>query len=128
MKPTRKPQLQPAKSRPTLETLEPRIMYSAELAPAAFTPAADDVGHGETRVLDAAGEFSVEATGAQDVTVRRELVLVESNTPDYQRLIDQIAGQGDAQRELEIVVLDANRDGISLGEGAGKIVAIFHLR
>ncbi len=43
---------------------------------------------------------------------RHELVVVDTATPDYQRLIDDILAQSGDDRDFEIVLLDSNADGI----------------
>ena len=40
-------------------------------------------------------------------------MLVESNTPDYQKFVDDIVKQADQGRDIEVVVLDASQDGIA---------------
>ena len=108
-KKTQKQKRQPRR-RPLVEEIEPRILYSADFAPglvdaAALTPTA------EQRTVDPAGEFI--QTSAQDAQARRhELVLVETNTPDYQKLVDDILKQGGDGRDIEVVLLDASKDGI----------------
>jgi hypothetical protein len=42
---------------------------------------------------------------------RREIVIVDTDTPKYQKILADIAAQGD--RALEVVLLDKQRDGIS---------------
>ena len=77
--------------RARLEELEPRILYSADLIPALLD---DTVAAPEQRVIDTGGEFAQQAaTEQQAETCRHELVLVESNTPDYQKLVDDIVKQ-----------------------------------
>src|SRR5512144_2299029 len=96
--------------RPVVEEIEPRILYSADFAPglvdaAALTPAA------EQRTLDTAREFT--QTSTQDAQTRRhELVLVDTNTPDYQKLVDDVVKQAGDGRDVEVMLLDASKDGI----------------
>jgi hypothetical protein len=97
--------------RPLIEEIEPRILYSADLSPVP-TP----LPVAETRTIEASGEFSahVEAQqgAAAEQQVRHEIVFVETNTPDYQKLADDIQSQATAQRQIDVVLLDASRDGI----------------
>jgi predicted outer membrane repeat protein len=95
--------------RPLVEELEPRLLFSADLAPVVLDglqPAP------EQRVLDAAGEYAHSAT-----TLRRELAIVDSRVDGYQALLDDILAQADGSRRIEVVVLDPARDGIEqIGE------------
>ena len=51
------------------------------------------------------------------ITTRHELVILDSSVQNFESLRDMLMGQRDAGREFEIVVLDANRDGLrQIGE------------
>jgi hypothetical protein len=91
------------------EELEPRILHSADVGPALLHDgfAAPQV---ETRVLDAGGEFA--ATAAQSQQARTELVIVDTRTPDYQKLVDDIRIEAAGGRQIEVHYLDNQRDGI----------------
>jgi VCBS repeat-containing protein len=96
--------------RPLVEQLEPRILYSADLNPALVHDpvVAPQIEH---RVIDTNGEFT--HIGASDTQLSRyEVVFVDTATPDYQRLIDDIRSNGQDGRTLEVVLLDHARDGI----------------
>ncbi|MCP3951535.1 MAG: DUF4347 domain-containing protein, partial [Desulfobacterales bacterium] len=43
---------------------------------------------------------------------RRELVLVDTATDDYQALVDDLLAQADDSRHLDVVLLDSERSGI----------------
>ena len=96
--------------RPVVETIEPRILYSADLAPglapdSGFTPEV------EQRTVDTSGEFA--QTGVQDTQTRRhEIVFVDSATLDYQKLVADIEAQRGEERDIEVVMLDAGKEGI----------------
>ena len=97
--------------RARLEELEPRILYSADFIPALLD---DTVAAPEQRVIDTGGEFAQQAATEQKAEAcRHELVLVESDTPDYQKLVDDIVKQDDPSRDIKVVVLDRNRDGVA---------------
>ncbi|NML24397.1 cadherin domain-containing protein [Zoogloea dura] len=101
--------------RPLLETLDERILYSADPGPAGLVAAVAGVDH---QVQDAA-PADIRGT---------ELVFVDSRSPDRQQLLDDFAAQQQAGRQLEVVVVDATDDGIgaisrSL-EGRGDVSAI----
>src|SRR5690242_7993477 len=94
--------------RPLIEEIEPRILYSADLSPVS-TP----LPVAETRTIEATGEFSThldaQQSAAAEQQVRNEIVFVETNTPDYQKLVHNIQSQATAQRQVDVVLLDASR-------------------
>ena len=96
--------------RPRIEEIEPRILYSADFSPEALAPVA------EHRVLDAAGEFVGDSNAAQNAPAAQEtsheIVFVDTATPDYQRLVDDMLRRADEQRHLEVVLLDSDSNGI----------------
>ena len=95
--------------RPLLEEIEPRILYSADFAPG-LVPDTTLVPDVEQRTVDLGGEFAATAQEAQ--ARRHELVLVETDTPDYQKLVDDILKQAGDGRDIEVVLLDASKDGL----------------
>ncbi|HEY7759920.1 MAG TPA: DUF2341 domain-containing protein [Burkholderiales bacterium] len=92
-----------------LETIEPRILFSADFAPG-LLDAAPFASEAEQRSIDDGGEFVHDFASDAQLT-RREIVFVDAATPDYDKLIEQIRGQG-GEREFEMVLLDVSRDGI----------------
>jgi hypothetical protein len=68
--------------RPVVEEIEPRILYSADFAPAVLDPHAV-LPAAEHRVVDAAGDFVNQSVAAPDA-VRHEVVFVDTSVPDYQ--------------------------------------------
>ncbi len=54
---------------------------------------------------------STDATRAASA-IRQELVLVDTDTPNYQQLIDDLLTSEDDSRHLEVILLDNTRDGI----------------
>jgi hypothetical protein len=47
-----------------------------------------------------------------DAVVRRELVFVDSGAEDYQQLVKDLIATSEDGRQLEVVLLDSNRDGV----------------
>ena len=90
----------PERQRPAVELLEPRVLYSADLTPAALAGGAL-LGPAEHRLLDQAVE-----------TRAQEMVFVDTATPDYQVLIDDITRQAGPGRDVEVILLDGKSDGI----------------
>jgi hypothetical protein len=93
--------------RPVFETLEARVLYSADFAPlepAAVVPAA------EARMLDASGEFA----GDWRLTAqhqRREIVFVDAAASPA--LLQGLARDGSHGRTLEVIPVSHDRDGIA---------------
>ncbi|WP_145362173.1 DUF4347 domain-containing protein, partial [Stratiformator vulcanicus] len=118
---------------PLLMRLEPRIMFSATPVGVAVDGAlpdggGDDASESDDPLHSPEGNELTEADGSPDVSaeplfdldvlppvpedVRHELVIVDPATEDYQQILDDLAGSDDPMREIEIVLLDANRDGV----------------
>jgi len=95
--------------RPIVEEIEPRILYSADFVPAGLdAPLLSDAA--EQRTLDSSGEFS--STAVNDVQLRRyELVVLDGGIPGLDAVVDDLMGEA-GDRQLEVVVLDPERDGI----------------
>jgi len=91
--------------RPVLEEFEPRILYSADFAPAALAqlhlPGASDQRLLQPQETPAAA------------TATAEIAFVDISLPDAQRLIDDLQAQQDAGRPIEIVRIDGGEDGIT---------------
>ena len=94
------------------EELEPRLLLSAD-------PLAVAVDAGETSVhelvvdnnedLPAIVQTQAEQT---DVSVRNELVIIDSRAPNFQQLHNDVIKAQQQGRNVHVVILDAHRDGI----------------
>ncbi|HEU5283162.1 MAG TPA: DUF2341 domain-containing protein, partial [Burkholderiales bacterium] len=92
--------------RPVLETIEPRILDSADFSPG-LVDASAVTGEAEHRTLESSGEFA--QNWFSDAQLRRhEIVFVDTATPDYARLIEDLR----ARDAIEVVLLDAGEDGV----------------
>ncbi|WP_319287850.1 DUF4347 domain-containing protein, partial [Desulfosarcina sp.] len=95
------------------EELEQRVLFSADVAPGLVTAAPVE----QVLTEDLTGDVPVEHDAAPEASeqaaaeIRKELVVVNENVADYQQLIDDLQG-GDANRIIEVVVLESDRDGI----------------
>ncbi|MEA3154342.1 MAG: hypothetical protein QOK44_1931, partial [Betaproteobacteria bacterium] len=89
-----------------LEEIESRILHSADLTPIAF---GDPVGQVEMRIIDTAP--AVLETKSQQTTTN-EVVFVDAATPDYRQLIDDIAARANGERDLQVVLIENDSDGI----------------
>src|SRR5687767_1129989 len=97
----------PVRVRMRVEEMEARVLHSADLVPGAF---GDVVGaQVQMRVVEVAPQPAPRQT-ATEQTQRHELVIVDTATPDYQALVDDIAAQAGGGRSFEILLLDGDRD------------------
>src|SRR5262245_18053448 len=95
------------KRRPVVEEIEPRILYSADFAPA-LADAAALASPAEQRAVDASGEYA-QTEQQHTQGQRHEVVFVDPATPDYAKLVDDIRRQS-GERDIEVVMLDAGKD------------------
>ncbi|MFM1990991.1 MAG: hypothetical protein RJA99_3948, partial [Pseudomonadota bacterium] len=95
--------------RPLAETLEPRLLHSADLL-VGLAPPTPPPEAGIVRTVDAAAPAPA-AAGAQVAASRRvELVAVDPRAADAQRTVDALAAQR-PDASLRVALLDASRDG-----------------
>ena len=94
--------------RTLVEEIEPRILYSADFAPAGLDTHVLTPDH-EQRTLDSSGEFD-SYSAVQAAPRRHELVFVDSRAPGQQELVDGL--QDSDERQIEVVRLDPDRDGV----------------
>ena len=90
-----------ARHRPIVEPLEPKLLYSADLAPLVL--ATDSAG-----LLDHA-----DATQASIASARHEVVFIDAAVPDLQALQQDLAAQAEAGRDIEVIILRSDEDGLS---------------
>ncbi|WP_188885290.1 DUF4347 domain-containing protein, partial [Amphritea balenae] len=119
-----------------IETLESRIMYSADLLVGFID---EPVSSGsEVKLADEAVTLLDRTYQQQDAVVsdtadelqgnRSELVVIDSRTPDFQFIIDNLASDGD--RQFHVVLLEAGDDGIQkIGEtlATGQSFSALHI-
>ena len=102
--------------KPVLQELEARLLLSADLNPAAQDTLLRHAGPAG-RGIPALAEASIPTvvTSAQVAPIQRtnELVFVDTQTPEYQALVEAMRESALEQgRNLEFVLIDAERDGI----------------
>ncbi|MEJ5988661.1 cadherin-like domain-containing protein [Ramlibacter sp. PS3R-8] len=98
---------------PVAEPMEPRLLYSADLA-GAFTLAAAMDAPAEHRTLAPDGEY-VQPNAVERVALpANEVVFVDMGVPDADRLLQDLQDQRDAGRLIDIVRIEAGDDGIAL--------------
>ena len=94
---------------PLIEELEPRLLYSADLAPALLAPPALA---NEERPLHIELPSDSETTSIVEKQ-RLEVVFIDTRVDNHAGLLRDIEAQGDDERQLDVVMLDPTRDGIS---------------
>ena len=105
----------PFPRRALIEELEPRLLFSADFAPALADALAPQ---SESRVLDASGEFSGTASNEQQAQhARLEVVFIDLRVQGYEKILADIHEQNTDGHSIEIVLLDSERDGVAqIGE------------
>ncbi len=95
-----------------LESLEARLLFSADLAPVPV----DGGTTGAEFESDLEISLQPDSAGVQEADEntqkRQEVIFVDSGVDDYQQLIDDIESQLEKGRQFDIVNLDSNSDGI----------------
>jgi VCBS repeat-containing protein len=91
-------------ARPVAETMEDRILHSADIAPLMLADAASDTLAQQTLAAPTA-DLSVQ---------RNEIVFVDAGVPDAASLIADLQAQRSAGRPVEIVLIGAGQDGVAL--------------
>ena len=99
--------------RAVVETLEPRLLLSAGLEAFVIN---DDSVQGEALLQPATEAELVPQSDVTDLRVeavlRQELVFVDTDTPDYQLLLDDLLSNQTDERQFEVILLDNDQNGI----------------
>jgi len=130
----KKPKPRKKQSAAVIESLEARTLFSADIFGGALDGPANDDGYDAT-INDAIENWNFTerespqtSTSDSSITadsqseepaaplpdtssdaISHELVVVDTATPDYQQLIDDILAQSDESRQIEVVLLDSER-------------------
>ena len=101
----------PFARRPLVEELEPRLLFSADFAPALVDALAPQT---EQRVIGANGEFAG-TTDSQQLAqhARLEVVFIDLRVQDYDKILADIQAQNTDDHSIEVVLIDPERDGIA---------------
>jgi len=91
------------------EELEPRLLLSADLPIDLPAVLAHDLGDEPIAVHE---EITTTAV-TEEQYASRELVFVDTDTPEYQLLVDDLLSNSNEERQIEVVLLDNNSDGIN---------------
>jgi len=103
-------------TRPILEELEPRQLFSGGIEGVLLAdPLAESATHLDiTEESDAGAVIIADIQSSESAadTVRQELVFIDTDVDNYQELLNDILAQGDSERNIQVVILDNQRDGI----------------
>ncbi len=107
-----------APAAPLFENLEPRLLLSADVAAVLVDPATHDdastvalAPESAVRAADLAG--AEQSTLEREAAVHHELVFIDVRAPDHERLVDDVRSSADPGRQLDVILLEAERDGIA---------------
>lgn len=87
------------RARPVVEPLEPKLLYSADLPP--LVMAAD------------ASTVVAQDTVQQASTATHEIIFIDASVPELAALQRDLAAQADAGRDIEVIVIRAQEDGLA---------------
>ncbi len=94
-----------------VEALEQRILYSADTGALLFNHDEASQQNAEVRTVDTNSSASM--TENETINQQHEIVFVDTSIEDYLVLVDDILAQQDTNRQVEIVLLDSETDGIA---------------
>ncbi|NNF97627.1 MAG: DUF4347 domain-containing protein, partial [Halobacteria archaeon] len=97
-----------------IETLEPRLLLSAGLEAFVIN---NDAVQGEALLQPATEAELIPQSDATQIRVeavlRQELVFVDTDTPDYQQLLNDLLNTEQDERQFEVILLDNEQSGIN---------------
>jgi len=98
----------------TLEPMEPRLLFSAGLEEVLATHALTDTqaALNPELVQQLSSDAPASSDTQSDAYISHELVFIDTDTPDYQQLVDDLLANQDESRRIGVVLLDNSRDGI----------------
>ncbi|MEX8494010.1 cadherin domain-containing protein [Sphaerotilus sp.] len=116
------------RSRALMEALEPRILYSADLAAVAALAGSGDVGWTQEQRLQTA------APVVHQTAVRTEIAFVDLGVPDARSLVDGLLAERAAGRPIEVVTIATDADGLAVigrtlaeRQAAGEVFDAVHV-
>ncbi|WP_338416311.1 cadherin domain-containing protein [uncultured Sphaerotilus sp.] len=103
------------RARVLMETLEPRILYSADLA-AVAAMAGGDAGLAQEQRLQNTAQATAQTTTqtADQTAVRTEIAFVDLGLPEARTLVDGLLAERAAGRPIEVVTIAADQDGLAV--------------
>jgi len=98
------------------EELEPRILYSGDLTPLVTDEGQISAASSSIAHITASSNLQLiqtaQTTNQADVRERHEIVFIDSTVDGYETLAKEITADNSANRNVEVVIIDAGRDGI----------------
>jgi hypothetical protein len=102
----------PTRKKMLVEALEHRILYSAD-AGALLLDDSESTPSAEIRIVEATTSGDINTSVTESVNQQYELVFVDTAIEDYQVLIDDILTQKDGTKQIEIILLNKETDGVN---------------
>ncbi|MDH3871502.1 MAG: DUF4347 domain-containing protein, partial [Gammaproteobacteria bacterium] len=103
------------KKPPIIEAMEPRVLFSdgleGVLAQELSVETTTAVSTATLEQLLTESPETSESQAAEES--RQEIIFVDTDTPDYQVLVDDLLANQDATRHFEVVLLNNQRDGVT---------------
>jgi hypothetical protein len=120
---------------PSIEALEPRLLFSADPVGATDAVAAAWAASAAPEAIawqaQPAGDLSAAQADGERSAAPRELALVDIRVPDAARLLAELEGQRDAGRPIDVLVVGEGDDAIAVLDaalsGAGGTYGAVHL-
>ncbi|MCP4945566.1 MAG: DUF4347 domain-containing protein, partial [Planctomycetaceae bacterium] len=107
-----KNRLKEKQSKLILEELEARLLFSGGVEGLIDNHVASATAVTQLNIDDNADLQTDSDTTTTAEQQRHEILFVDTDVDNYQTLIDDITGQSDDNRHIEVVVLDNNQNGI----------------
>jgi hypothetical protein len=108
--------MHPSATRPRilLETLEPRILYSADLAAVVGSAVGADAGWTQELRLQTSATVTATATATAAAITTAEIAFVDLGVPDAGTLLSGLLAQRAQGRLIEVVTFTGDDDGLAL--------------
>ena len=99
------------RQRPLIEEFERRILYSADFGPALVASSLTEEP-AEHRALDSFSDW-VQSVSSVSAISQQELVFIDTAVAGYAQIAADISAQAQQGRAVEVVLVDAERDGLA---------------
>lgn len=102
----------PSRKKMLVEALEHRILYSAD-AGALLLDHSDTNQTAEVRIIETTTPNNVNTPVIETTRQQHEIVFVDTSVEDYQVFVDDILAQQNEYKQIEIVLLNQDEDGVT---------------
>ncbi len=92
--------------RPIIEAMEERVLHSADLSPIQLAP--------QAIAVDGALQQTLSTETSDPFSYAREIVFIDSGVADAATLVADLQAQRSAGRQIEIIQIAADQDGVTL--------------